>query len=93
MDIIAVGKILATFKVLVSRAVGLESKAHPAVRIISSPDAERYLLPPTQGYQYHIAGNAESLDKANPQSSSQDCTLPDCSGSTQRGTQNHPRGG
>jgi len=36
------------------RAVGRESEAHPAFRIIPSPDAERYHLPPIQGYKYRF---------------------------------------
>jgi hypothetical protein len=50
-----------------SEAVGRESEAHPAFRIISSPDAERHHLPPPQGHKYRIVRNCESLSKANPQ--------------------------
>jgi hypothetical protein len=32
------------------RTVGRESEAHPAFRIMPSPDAERHHLPPTHGY-------------------------------------------
>jgi hypothetical protein len=34
--------------------VGRESAAHPAFRIIPSPDAERHHLKPSHGYQYRI---------------------------------------
>jgi hypothetical protein len=36
-----------------------ESEAHPAFRIIPSPDAERHHPPPTQGYKYRIVRNGE----------------------------------
>jgi hypothetical protein len=51
------------------RAVGRESKAPPAFCIIPSIDAERYHLPPIQGYKYRFERNGESLNKANPQPS------------------------
>ena len=59
--------------------VGRESKAHPAFCIISSLDAERYHLPPIQGYKYRFERNGGSLNKANPPPSSRDRALPDCS--------------
>ena len=49
------------------RAVGRESEAHPAFGIIPSPDAERYHLPPIQGYKCRVPRIDESLNKANPQ--------------------------
>jgi hypothetical protein len=49
------------------RAVGRESKAHPAFCIIASPDAERYQLPPIQGYTFRFERSGGSLNKANPQ--------------------------
>jgi hypothetical protein len=47
-----------------ARAVGRESKAHPAFCIIPSPDAERHHLPPTQGYKWRIGRNGEGLNRA-----------------------------
>ena len=66
------------------RAVGRESEAHPAFCIIPSIDAERYHLPPIQGYKYRFERNGGSLHKANPQPSSRDRALPDYSGGNQR---------
>ena len=42
-----------------TRAVGRESEAHPAFRIIPSSDAERHHPPPTQGDKYRIVRNGE----------------------------------
>jgi hypothetical protein len=36
------------------KAVGRESKAHPAFCIIPSLDAERYHLPPIQGFYRYV---------------------------------------
>jgi hypothetical protein len=55
-----------------TRAVGRESKAHPAFCINPSPDAERYHLPPIQGDKYRFEHNGGSLNKANLQPSSRD---------------------
>jgi len=51
------------------RAVGRESKAHPALCIILSIDAERYHPPPNQGYKYRFELNDGSLNKGNPRPS------------------------
>jgi len=56
-------------------------------------DAERYHLPPIQGYKYRFERNGGSLNKANPQPSSRDRALPDCSGGNQRDVHSHPRRG
>jgi hypothetical protein len=72
------------------RAVGRESEAHPAFRIIPFPDAERHHLPSTQGYKYHLVGNGENLNKANPPPSPPDRALPDC-GCNPRDAHSHPR--
>ena len=74
------------------RAVGRESKAHPAFCIIPSLDAERYHLPPIQGCKYRCERNG-GLNKANPQLSSRDRDLPDCRGGNQRDAHSHPRRG
>ena len=71
------------------RAVGRESEAHPAFRIISSPDAERYHLPPIPDYEYRFEHNGGSLNKANPQPSSPDRALPDCNGCNLHDAHNH----
>jgi hypothetical protein len=75
------------------RAVGRESKAHPAFCLIPSLDAERYHLPPLQGYTYRFERNAGSLNKANPEPSSRDRALPNCNGGNQRDAHSHPRCG
>jgi hypothetical protein len=49
------------------RTVGRESKAHPAFRIIASPDAEGERPPPVQGYKCRFEPNGGSLNKGNPQ--------------------------
>jgi hypothetical protein len=43
-----------------SEPVGRESGAHPAVRLILSPDAERHHPPPIQGYKYRFEPNGGS---------------------------------
>ena len=73
------------------KPVGRESEAHPAFRIILSPDAERHHLPPTQGYKYHIVRNGERLNKVNLQPSSPDRVLTDCSGWNPHDAHNHAR--
>jgi hypothetical protein len=72
---------------------GRESEAHAAISIIPSLSCERYHLPPIQGCKYHFERNGGSLNKANPQPSSRDRALPDCSGGNQRDAHSHPRRG
>ena len=81
---------LRTFQV---SPVGRESEAHPAFCIIPSLYTERYHLPPIPGYKYRFEHNDESLNKANPQPSSRNRALPDCSGCNQRDAHSHPRRG
>jgi hypothetical protein len=71
------------------RKAGKQSASH--LCIIPSLYAERYRLPPIQGYKYRFERNGRSLNKAIPQPSSRDPALPDCSGGNQRDAHSHPR--